>query len=70
MRPVEQIEEFSPDLEPGAIADGATIRRAKRDAAEALRENDSYEFFREMGDLVVTGPTGTNVMDLHLVMAR
>jgi len=54
----------------GAIADGGTTKRAKRDAAEALRQNDSYEFFREIGDLVVTGPTGTNVMDLHLVIAR
>jgi hydroxypyruvate reductase len=54
----------------GAIADGGTITRAKRDATAALLENDSYEFFREIGDLVVTGPTGTNVMDLHLVMAR
>jgi hydroxypyruvate reductase len=54
----------------GAMADGETTARAERDAAEALRENNSYEFFRGIGDLVVTGPTGTNVMDLHLVMAR
>jgi hydroxypyruvate reductase len=54
----------------GAMADGETTARAGRDAGEALRENDSYEFFRGIGDLVMTGPTGTNVMDLHLVMAR
>ncbi|HKD07408.1 MAG TPA: MOFRL family protein, partial [Bryobacteraceae bacterium] len=54
----------------GAMADGLTATRAKRDALEALRENNSYEFFQEIGDLVMTGPTGTNVMDLHLVMAR
>jgi len=54
----------------GAIADGETTARAKRDAAKALDENDSYEYFRGIEDLVITGPTGTNVMDLHLVMAR
>jgi hydroxypyruvate reductase len=54
----------------GALADGRTTARAQQDAVEALRENDSYEFFRGIDDLVVTGPTGTNVMDLHLVMAR
>jgi hydroxypyruvate reductase len=52
----------------GAIADGATIGRSKRDAVRALHENDSYPFFAEIEDLVITGSTGTNVMDLHLVL--
>ncbi|HWD99567.1 MAG TPA: glycerate kinase, partial [Bryobacteraceae bacterium] len=52
----------------GAVADGKTIGRSSRDANEALRENDAYSFFEELGDLIVTGPTGTNVMDIHLVM--
>jgi hydroxypyruvate reductase len=52
----------------GAIADGETCRRSKMDAAQALAQNDSYPFFEKLGDLVITGSTGTNVMDLHLVL--
>jgi hydroxypyruvate reductase len=54
----------------GALADGATLNRATRDAAEALAQNDSYNFFESLGDLIITGPTGTNVMDLHLILVR
>jgi glycerate 2-kinase len=36
--------------------------------AAYLYNNDSYSFFDRLGDLVKTGPTGTNVMDLHLVI--
>lgn len=55
----------------GAIADGMTIQRAKDaglDAEHHLRENDSYHFFQALDDLLITGPTLTNVMDLRLVM--
>jgi hydroxypyruvate reductase len=55
----------------GAIADGATLERAGRlglDARRFLAENDSYRFFDALGDLLRTGPTGTNVMDLRLVL--
>ena len=55
----------------GALADGKTVRRAKElglDAEHLLRENDSYHFFKPLGDLLITGPTYTNVMDLRLVM--
>ncbi len=52
----------------GAVADGETVGRSERSAREALAENDSYPFFAELGDLVVTGSTGTNVMDLHVVL--
>jgi hydroxypyruvate reductase len=38
------------------------------DAEDYLRENDSYHFFLRLGDLLVTGPTFTNVMDLRLVL--
>jgi glycerate 2-kinase len=57
----------------GAWADGTTIARAKRkglDPAGALREHDSYPFFASLGDLLITGPTGTNVMDLRILLAR
>ena len=52
----------------GALADGETCIRSRADAAEALARNDSYTFFEALGDLVITGSTGTNVMDLHLVL--
>ena len=37
------------------------------DASRALATNDAYPFWRALGDLVITGPTGTNVMDLIVV---
>jgi hydroxypyruvate reductase len=55
----------------GAIADGLTLRRAERlglEARRSLAENDSYHFFEALGDLLKTGPTGTNVMDVRLVL--
>ena len=51
----------------GAIADGDTLRR-KPDARAFLARNDSYHYFDALGDLVKTGPTLTNVMDVHLVL--
>jgi len=55
----------------GAIVDGATLQRGRAqglDAADFLRRNDSHTFLRATGDLLVTGPTFTNVMDLHVVL--
>lgn len=55
----------------GAIVDGATITsaRAKGLNPEAyLDRNDSYSFFKETGELVITGPTGTNVMDIQIAL--
>jgi glycerate 2-kinase len=55
----------------GAIADGMTKNRALEKgmtAEQYLQENDSYHFFELLGDLLITGPTHTNVMDLRLVM--
>jgi glycerate 2-kinase len=55
----------------GAVADGRSVERGRKagmDAGEYLRQNDSYHFFRPLGDLLVTGPTFTNVMDLRIVL--
>lgn len=55
----------------GAVADGLTVDRAAKkdlDPAAYLAANDSYHFFEQLGDLVKTGPTNTNVMDLRLMM--
>ncbi|MEW6602605.1 MAG: glycerate kinase [Nitrospirota bacterium] len=56
----------------GAFADGTTVRNAKAagiDPSEYLKNNDSYNFFKKAGGLFVTGPTGTNVMDLQIVLS-
>ncbi len=56
----------------GAIATGDTLRRAAQlnlNAMDYLTRNDSYAFFHALGDLIKTGPTGTNVMDVHLLLA-
>jgi glycerate 2-kinase len=55
----------------GAIADGSSIRRSKElgmVAEKYLRDNNSYNFFKPLRDLVITGPTNTNVMDLRIIM--
>lgn len=55
----------------GAVADGMTVSHAQTaglDAAASLANNDSYHFFKPLEDLILTGPTGTNVMDLHIVL--
>ena len=61
-----------PTAAAGAIVDGGTISRAKEKGISheaALRENDSYRFFHRAGGHVVTGPTGTNVNDVYMILA-
>ena len=55
----------------GAIADATTIARAATlglDADTVLAAHDAYPFFRALGDLIITGPTGTNVGDLQIAV--
>ncbi|MFQ5677459.1 MAG: MOFRL family protein, partial [bacterium] len=55
----------------GAICDGSTIGKAKKMGMNAkgyLAKNDAYRFFAPLNDLLMTGPTNTNVMDLRLVL--
>jgi hydroxypyruvate reductase len=57
----------------GAQADGSTVARAAAlglDARAFLANHDSYHFFQPLGDLILTGPTGTNVMDVRLLLIR
>lgn len=57
----------------GAFADHSTVARGRLkglDASLMLDQNDSYTFFSSIGDEVMTGPTGTNVMDLAVVLVR
>ena len=55
----------------GAIADETTLDRARNlnlDAKQYLARSDSYTFFEQLNDLIVTGPTGTNVRDLRILL--
>ena len=54
----------------GGMVDGETVGRMRErgiDPGEYLEENNSYKALEEAGDLIVTGPTGTNVADMCLV---
>jgi glycerate 2-kinase len=56
----------------GAIVDSTTIDRAKArglDAGNYLERSDAYSFFAALGDAIITGPTGTNVRDLRILLA-
>jgi hydroxypyruvate reductase len=53
----------------GAVVDPSTLERSRGlglDVRRALAENDSHAIFAALGDLVVTGPTGSNLMDVYL----
>ena len=55
----------------GAVVDTTTTKRADRQglrAETALIENGAYDFFQPLGDLILWGPTGTNVGDLHVML--
>jgi glycerate 2-kinase len=55
----------------GGLIDAGTLERGRAaglDARRALDDNDSHAFLRACGDLVVTGPTNTNLLDLYLVV--
>ena len=56
----------------GAFADSTTVDRATQmglDPDDYLNRNDSYRFFHALGDLLITGPTHTNVMDVRIILA-
>ena len=60
-----------PTAAAGGLVDGGTVARAKAaglDAEEYRRMHSSLELLETTGDLVVTGPTGTNVNDLKLML--
>ncbi|MCB0163085.1 MAG: glycerate kinase [Anaerolineae bacterium] len=55
----------------GAFAFGTTIAQAEElglEAADFLNRNDAYNFFSALDDLIITGPTNTNVNDLTFIM--
>ena len=57
----------------GAVVDGSTISRANGmnlNATTYLNDNNSYVFFQKTNDLLITGPTGTNVMDIQIILVE
>ena len=55
----------------GAVADHTTVQRGKSlglDPNFYLENNDAYPFFEKLGDLLITGPTHTNVMDVRILL--
>jgi glycerate 2-kinase len=55
----------------GALADHTTVQRAKTMGLNPkvhLEKNDAYPFFQKLGDLLITGPTHTNVMDVRIML--
>jgi hydroxypyruvate reductase len=57
----------------GAAVDGTTVSRAGEQGLSPLQhldENNAYPFFEALNDLIKTGPTRTNVMDVRLVLVR
>jgi glycerate 2-kinase len=62
-----------PTTAAGAIGDGQSVERAEavgQDPRDALARHDSHTIMAEMGDLLVTGPTGTNVGDIVVALRR
>jgi glycerate 2-kinase len=57
----------------GAYVDVSTLARARTEALDAdayLADNNAYAFFERLGDLIITGPSTTNVGDLQVVLCR
>ena len=57
----------------GAVVDPLTVARGKAAGMEAmvhLVNNDAYHFFEKTDDLLMTGPTNTNVMDARFILVR
>ena len=57
----------------GATADSDTLRRAEEKDVSAeisLQNSDSFNFFNALGDTIITGPTGNNVRDVRILLAR
>lgn len=60
-----------PTAAAGAFVDGETVGRARAVGLEAivyLNRNDAYNFFKKLDDLIITGPTNTNVNDLIFIL--
>jgi len=55
----------------GAVVDSTSLARAQKlqiNLPEVLANNNSHQLFRELGDALITGQTGTNVNDMLLIL--
>ena len=55
----------------GAIFDGSTLERSSQlglDYSKSLGDQSSYDFFQTLGDLLITGSTGTNINDIFILI--
>lgn len=56
----------------GAVADGTTLERArtaKMEPRDFFQRSDAFTFFDQLGDAIITGPTGNNLRDLRILLA-
>jgi len=64
--------EDGPTDSAGAVVTGSTFSRGEKQGLyiqDYLDHNDSYHYFRTLGDSIIIGPTGTNVNDLSFLFA-
>jgi hydroxypyruvate reductase len=57
----------------GAAADGGTLALARAAGlvpGDFLKRSDAYNFFAQLGDAIITGPTGNNLRDLRILVAH
>ena len=57
----------------GAVVDPLTLRRGEQmgmNAANYLADNDSFHYFKKIDQLLITGPTKTNVMDVRIILVK
>ena len=62
-----------PTSAAGAVVDTDTVSRGKdkgMKVSDYLADNDSFHYFEKTGDLLITGPTNTNVMDVRIILVR
>ncbi len=71
MRPVGSDGTDGPTDAAGGYCDGSTmelLRENQIDVADILLQNDAYHALQKCDGLIITGPTGTNVNDLSVVL--
>jgi len=57
----------------GAVADWTTVKRGRSKnlpIEKFIENNDSYNYFKQTRDLIITGPTNTNVMDIRIMLVK
>ena len=66
------VDGICPEPIAGAVTDSATLEKAKKfklDVSSFFRQNNYYAFFKKTGGLIKTGPTGTNLGDLVMLLS-